>query len=631
MTTAVASLVVKRTLRSRLAWALSSAVTKGHVSPPWASARDQQRNKQQQGQAYKCQAPQTRSTGPGLFPSNKLRSAGVGALSVHVGQLTSPDRLGVNLAKQCKSDPGAVDAELDGCQRRLATALLQAGLPPHAATLSLDGPTLLLQTDTGWFANQVLEEVELLGDRYGIPTVGGDRAPRIAVDFSSPNIAKPFHAGHLRSTILGAFVSRLYREMGCQVTRINYLGDWGTQFGLLMRQFSAHGSEDLLAEDPIAHLFDLYVAANREAETDDAVKAEARACFKRLEHNDAEAVALWQRFRELSVTAYKDTYQRLGVEFDLYEGESQAQPLVADIESRLQEQGLASEVDGALVCDLTQQELGHAVVRKSDGTGVYLTRDIVTAIRRHQQLDFDEMIYVVASQQRLHFEQLFHLLEQLGHGWAAKCKHASFGMVKGMSTRKGQVVLLKDLLDEAQTRMLIQMRRDPGKFEAIDNPEAVAEKLGIAAVMVQDQFAKRIKDYTFDWDRMLKSEGSTGPFLLYSYARLCSLERLCPSTMLVEHETECSRLVEPQALALVNMLSMFEDSLEQSASRLDASPLVQYLCDLCKSISSAYEVLSVKKASDPPTAAQRLRLYKAAKQTLGNGLRLLGLHTSDRV
>lgn len=336
----------------------------------------------------------------------------------------------------------------------------------------------------------------------------------VVFDFSSPNIAKPFHAGHLRSTIIGGFLANLYEAAGWDVIRLNYLGDWGTQFGLLALAWSMFGSEEKLLENPIGHLYDIYVEVNKlHGPEHDMIKKmkedgkdtsevfekswgkKAQDYFRRMEEGDEEVLALWRRFRDLSIERYKQTYARLNIHYDYYSGESQVSPesVEAALKS-LEEKGLLEESNGALIIDLEKynKKLGKCRVKKADGTTLYLTRDIGAAIERYEKFHFDKMIYVVAMQQDLHLAQLFKILELMGRKEIAdRCQHVNFGMVLGMSTRKGTVKFLDDILRDVGDKMHEVMRTNADKYAQVENPDQVADTLGITSVMVQDMTGKR--------------------------------------------------------------------------------------------------------------------------------------------
>ena len=353
---------------------------------------------------------------------------------------------------------------------------------------------------------------------------------RVIVEFSSPNIAKPFHAGHLRSTIIGGFISNLYDAVGWDVIRMNYLGDWGRQYGLLANAYELFGSEEKLQQDPIGHLFDIYVKINQisgpeeqeikdkkaalkaaQAQKKDTIELEqhisdleakstnekARAYFKRLENGDPDAYGLWERFRDLSISKYKQTYARLNIHFDQYSGESQVEKERMEAAAkRLEETGVSEQSEGAVVVDLTKdpktKKLGKALVKKKDGSSLYLTRDIGEAVKRYELYHFDKMIYVVASQQDLHLAQLYKILELMGHeDLSSRCQHINFGMVMGMSTRKGNVKFLDDILRDVGEKMHEVMQKNEAKYKQVEDPTQTADTLGITAVMVQDMTGKR--------------------------------------------------------------------------------------------------------------------------------------------
>lgn len=357
---------------------------------------------------------------------------------------------------------------------------------------------------------------------------------KIVVEFSSPNIAKPFHAGHLRSTIIGGFLANLYEAAGWDVTRINYLGDWGRQFGLLANAFEMYGSEEKLKENPIDHLFNIYVEINKVSKPEeDAIKEKkeelklaedqkkdtaaleqeikelesqgvnekARQYFRRLETGDKDAYATWTRFRDLSIERYEKTYARLNIHFDVYSGESQVERSRMDkAVEELQASGLSEDSKGAVIVDLTKskdkntKKLGKALVKKTDGSSLYLTRDIGEAMKRYELYHFDKMLYVISSQQDMHVAQLFKILELMGginKEVSEKCQHVNFGMVSGMSTRRGTVKFLDDILRDVGEKMHEVMRKNEKKYEQVQDPEQTADTLGISAVMVQDMKGKR--------------------------------------------------------------------------------------------------------------------------------------------
>uniref|UniRef100_A0A7N8Y0A5 Probable arginine--tRNA ligase, mitochondrial n=1 Tax=Mastacembelus armatus TaxID=205130 RepID=A0A7N8Y0A5_9TELE len=420
------------------------------------------------------------------------------------------------------------------------------------------------------------------------------------VEYSSPNIAKKFHAGHLRSTIIGNFIANLKQTLGNNVIRMNYLGDWGMQFGLLGAGFGQFGSEEKLKQNPLQHLFEVYVRMNKEAEHNEDMKQAARDFFKQLEQHESQAVSLWQQFRQITVDEYQHIYKRLGVHFDIYSGESFHQDQAQEVVQQLQSQGLLKTSEkGTGVVDLSPAGDMNSVctVLRSDGTTLYITRDIAAAIDRKEKYNFDEMIYVTDKSQVNHFNQLFQILLVMGHSWADRCQHVPFGLVQGMSTRTGEVVFLEDVLDEARARMLHNMSQAKTTKE-MDNPEDTAEKVGISALLVQDFRGPLLSDYRFDWDRMLQAQGDTGVFLQYTHARLCrSVLKYCYATTF-----DPSLLLEQTSMTILQHLLRYDEVLYQSAQDLQPKHLVNFLLKLCHLTASAHRELLVK--GSPPDVAQ---------------------------
>ncbi|KAI0538997.1 arginyl-tRNA synthetase [Xylaria digitata] len=501
-----------------------------------------------------------------------------------------------------------------------------------------------------------------LGREFGSNKANGLKDPsdpskgqkRILIEFSSPNIAKPFHAGHLRSTIIGGFLSNLYTVAGWDVVRINYLGDWGKQYGILAVGFERYGSEDALAKDPINHLFEIYVKVNKEiaeekeeteklqkegktAEAQNIIEngtdEQARKYFKLMVDGDEKALALWKRFRELSIDRYKETYNRLNIQFDEYSGESQvSEEAMNGAAKSMLEKGIAEESDGALIVDFSKHVQGKAgkalekpIVRRKDGTALYLTRDISELLNREEKYHFDHMIYVIASQQDLHVKQFFKIVELMGHKEiAAKVQHINFGLVLGMSTRKGTVKFLDDILRDVGDYMHEVMKKNQDKYQQVENPDAVADIMGISAVMCQDMAGKRINNYQFDMAVMTSFEGDTGPYLQYAHARLCSITRKANLSEEEIASADLSLLTEAHAVNLVRVLSQWPDVVQNTLRTLEPTTVLTYLFKMTHVLSSSYDHLRIV-GSEPGLMKARMALYDTARIVLSNGMRLLGL------
>lgn len=444
------------------------------------------------------------------------------------------------------------------------------------------------------------------------------------VEFSSPNIAKKFHAGHLRSTIIGNFIANLKQALGNNVIRMNYLGDWGMQFGLLGAGFTQFGSHSKLRDNPLQHLFEVYVQVNKEAEHNENLRQEARDFFRKLEEHDAEAVCLWQRFRDITVEEYQHVYKRLGVHFDIYSGESLHQSQAQEVVQQLQSRGLLKTTEkGTGVVDISSSEdmSNVCTVLRSDGTTLYITRDIAAAIDRKERYHFTEMIYVTDKGQANHFQQLFQILSSLGHSWSESCRHVPFGLVRGMKTRTGEVVFLEDVLDEARRRMLHNMSRTKTTKE-LEDPEDIAEKVGISALIIQDFTGPLQSDYNFNWNRVLQAQGDTGVFLQYTHARLCSL--LQKNKDFESAAFDSSLLNEASAISIVQHLLRYDEVLHQCSQDLQPKHLVNFLLKLCHLIAAAHKELPVK-GSPAKVAQARLRLFRGSRSVLASGMQLLGI------
>uniref|UniRef100_A0A8C4ICC9 Probable arginine--tRNA ligase, mitochondrial n=1 Tax=Dicentrarchus labrax TaxID=13489 RepID=A0A8C4ICC9_DICLA len=439
------------------------------------------------------------------------------------------------------------------------------------------------------------------------------------VEYSSPNIAKKFHAGHLRSTIIGNFIANLKQSLGNSVIRMNYLGDWGMQFGLLGAGFGQFGCQEKLKQNPLQHLFEVYVQVNKEAEHNEDLKQAARNFFRQLEQHESEAVSLWQQFREITVDEYQHIYKRLGVHFDIYSGESFHQDQAQEVVQQLQSRGLLKTSEkGTGVVDLssTGDMSSVCTVLRSDGTTLYITRSFAASVFL--------FLFKTDKSQANHFHQLFQILLAMGHSWADRCRHVPFGLVRGMKTRSGEVVFLEDVLDEARDRMLHNMNQAKTTKE-MDDPKDTAEKVGISALIVQDFKGPLQSDYTFDWDRMLQAQGDTGVFLQYTHARLCRSNEGVEAALF-----DPSLLLEQTSINILQHLLRYDEVLHQSAQDLQPKHLVNFLLKLCHLIASAHRELPVKGSSQD-VAQARLRLFSGACSVLANGMRILGVTPVEKM
>ncbi|KAI9690685.1 MAG: hypothetical protein M1820_009919 [Bogoriella megaspora] len=528
-----------------------------------------------------------------------------------------------------------------------------------------DGINIRFFANPQVFIPLVLKQVLTLREQYGLnPKEGlrdsGDPSKgkkRVIVEFSSPNIAKEFHVGHLRSTIIGGFLSHLLAGEGYEVVRMNYLGDWGRQYGLLAIGWRRYGNEDAFQQDPIKHLFDIYVKISADFKPeDDAYKAakkrgedtsvlesqgllgEAKAYFKSMEDGDKDAINLWRRFRDLSIEKYKQSYARLNVSFTDYSGESQVRQESMELaESILKEKGVCEIDEGATIIDFRKHgapKLEVAIIRNRNGTSNYLLRDIGAAIQRLDTYNPDKMIYVVMSEQAVHLLRLFKILDLMGGRYAElskKMQHITYGKVMGMSTRKGTVKFLTDILNDVGESMHEVMRNNEAKYSQVEEPEKVADILGISSIVVQDFSGKRINNYPFDLARMTSFEGDTGPYLQYAHARLCSILRKVTLTNEELLQADFSLLHESHAIDLVRLMSQYPDMVIQTVKTLEPTTILTYLFRLTHQLSSSYDVLRVVGAAEGHNVTvARAALYEAARQVIHNGMSLLGLNPVDR-
>ena len=379
----------------------------------------------------------------------------------------------------------------------------------------------------------------------------------MVIDFSSPNIAKKIHMGTFRSTVIGNSLNKIYKALGWNVVKINHLGDWGTQFGKLMTAYKKWGDDKKLSEKPMEYLQEIYIKFGKEAENNESLIEEARVWFSKLEQKDDEAFKMWELFRKFTIEDLEKGYKRVGVEFDHYWGEAFYEPMLNDMMDEIEKSEVSEISEGALVINLEKYNMPPCLIRKSNGTSIYATRDITAAKYRYDQFSFDKMLYVVGSPQRLHFAQVFKSLELLGYDWTGRCEFIGFGQLLGLSTRKGTAVYLDTIFDEARARILDIINN---KNPELENKEDIADKIGIGAVIFQDLSKSKIKDSVFDWERVLSFEGETGPYVQYSYVRIFNiLEKT--GRLSDDEKVDYTHITDESSYALSALLSEFPKNL----------------------------------------------------------------------
>lgn len=482
-------------------------------------------------------------------------------------------------------------------------------------------------SDKAFIQNQVLNEVLKEKENYGKKQIGTGK--NVTIDFSAPNIAKPFHIGHIRSTVIGDAIRNIYKALGYNTIGINYIGDYGTQFGVMIAAYKLWGDKKAIDADPINELLKLYVRYNTEAEDDPKMMDAARQEFRNLEEGQEEAVELWQWFKDLSLKEFDRVYKMLDIEFDNYHGESYNAASEPRVISELKEKNLLVDSEGAQIIDLTDEDLPPAIILKSNGSSAYITRDIATAENRDIEYGFYKNLYVVASQQNLHFQQLRKILKKMDHEFWEDCIHIPFGLVsmkdKTLSTRRGHVIFLEDVLNKAiEKTKEIMNDRDAD----IENIEETAQIVGIGAVKFQELYNNRIKDYVFNWDNLLNFNGETGPYVQYTYARAKSV--LAKAGKEEFAELDFKNLNTPEEMALIKSIAGFEDSLIKAHDKYEPSIVSRQIMEIAKNFNKFYNAHQIM-AEDEGVKNERLALTYAASIVIKEGLALLGIKTVEKM
>ena len=513
---------------------------------------------------------------------------------------------------------------------------LAASLSSELESIAVEaaGPYLNFKIDRAALAEDVFARIESEGDRYGGSDEGQGKT--IVIDLSSPNIAKPMHVGHLRSTIIGAAIQRLHDALGYRTVGINHIGDWGAQFGKLVCAIGRWGDSVDLDADPIRSLLALYVRYHEEEDSDPTLGEEARKAFRELESGEeGEVRRLWRHLTELSMREFNKIYERLGVSFDLVRGEAFYEPYLQSTIERLDAAGITEQSEGAKIVDLSsiEKNMAPCLLRKTDGTTLYATRDLAALFQRWEEFAFDRCLYVVGGEQKLHFRQLKGVLRRMQLDWETRVEHVAFGLLRlpegRLSTRKGQVIFLEEVLDQVvQEAQRIIAEKNP----ELPNADRIAEQVGIGAVIFDDLKRERIRDVTFDITEVLSFEGETGPYVQYTHARLASILRKASDADRGADrdaaEADLSRLDD--AGAIMTRLARFPDSVRSAARQAEPSEISTWLLSLCRELNRWYAKNRVL-GSEPSLEAARLRLIAASKSVIANGLRLLGVAAPEEM
>lgn len=518
------------------------------------------------------------------------------------------------LAKVLRKAPQAIAAEI-----------VEAVSDKHIARAEAMGPYANFFLERSAFADEVLKEVLELGEHYGDWDYGQGR--KVVIDMSSPNIAKPMSMGHLRSTVIGNAIANLEKKVGYEPIRINHLGDWGTQFGKLIEAYKLWGSEELVKADPIAELIKLYVRFHEEAELDPTLDDKGRAWFKKLEDGDAEAVRLWEWFRSESLKEFNRVYDLLGVTFDSYNGEAFYNDKMDVVVDMLEDANLLKVDNGATIVDLEKYDLPPALIKKSDGATLYMTRDLAAANYRKNTYDFAKCIYVVGMEQSNHFKQLKAVLKELNLPWSEDIVHIPFGLItlngKKLSTRKGKIILLEGVLKEATELALKQIE---AKNPSLENKEAVAHAVGVGAVIFHDLKNDRTNNFDFALEEVVQFEGETGPYVQYTHARAMSILRKANHTV----DTQAAfSLTDDDAWEVLKLIENYPNVVRFAEEKCEPSAIAKYVINLAQAFNKYYA--HTKVLVEDEAFNSRIALVQTTASLLKQGLALLGVAAPDEM
>ena len=509
----------------------------------------------------------------------------------------------------------------------IAKALCEAWNHPEVARVEPVNGYMNFFLNRVNFAKETLDAVLEQGERFGSSDMGAGKT--VCLDYSSINIAKRFGVGHLSTTMIGHSLKRIHDFLGYKTVGINHLGDWGTQFGKMIYAYKTWGSKEEVDEKGVSELLRLYVKFHEEAEKDPTLDDKGRAWFKKIEEKDEEAIAIWEWFKDITLKDTARVYELLGVKFDSYAGEAFYNDKMDVVIDELREKNLLTISEGASVVDLEEDKMPPCIILRSDGATLYATRDLAAAYYRKKVYDFDKCLYVVAYQQDLHFKQIFRVLEKLGKPWAKDCVHVSFGMIsfegQAFSTRKGRVVYLEDVLNQAMQKALDIINE---KSPNLENKEEVARQVGIGAVIYSDLSAGRIKDIDFSFDRALNFDGETGPYVQYTHARCCSVLRKAAEMQLPE--IDYAGLDDDEAQHLLRLLSRFPDVVKDAADKYEPSMVTHAVTDIAQAYNKFYYEHRILD-DEPGTVAARVALTKAVKDVIKTGLWLIGIEAPERM
>lgn len=499
------------------------------------------------------------------------------------------------------------------------------GKPDFLSDIKAVGGFLNFYVNKEQFAHQIIDRF-LSDDNYGGSAVGNGKT--VCIDYSSPNVAKNFHVGHLRTTIIGNSLYKIYSKLGYHVERINHLGDWGTQFGKLIVAYKKWGSKEAVEEKGIQELMDIYVKFHEEAEKDDSLNDEARAWFAKMEKGDQEALEIWEWFKDISLQEFIRVYNILGMSFDHYTGESFYRDKTDKVTKILTDAGLLVESEGALVVRLDDYDMPPCIVAKKDGSSIYATRDLAAVLYRKETYDFDRCLYVTGLEQKLHFAQVFKVIELMGNDYAESLIHIPYGLVSlkdgKISSRKGNVIFAEDILKESINKTLSIINE---KNPDIPDKDETARKIGIGAIIFNDLYNQRIKDVIFDWDKLLNFDGETGPYVQYTYARASSVLR---KTGDLDYNFDYSLLTDDASMDLLKEIDRYPSVVKEAADRYEPFLVARYSMDLSHAFNRFYRECQIN-VDDEALRTSRVGLVKITREIIRDSLSLLGIECPEQM
>lgn len=520
------------------------------------------------------------------------------------------------LAKTFRKSPQAIAEELKE----------KIGQVDFIERVDAQGGYLNFFVNKNTFVEQVL--AKSMEENYGADSLGEGKT--ICIDYSSPNVAKNFHVGHLRTTIIGNSLYKIFSKLGYKVERINHLGDWGTQFGKLIVAYKKWGNKELIEKNGIQELLNIYVKFHEEAEKDDSLNDQARAWFTKMEQGDEESLSIWEWFKEISLIEYKRVYDMLGIGFDSYAGESFYRDKTGDVVKALKDKNLLVESEGAMIVPLDEYNMAPCLITKKDGSTIYATRDLAAVLYRKNTYNFSKCIYVTGLEQKLHFAQVFKVIELMGYNWTDELVHVPYGLVslEGMklSTRGGNIIYAEDILNESIQKIQgIIEEKNPD----LPDKEKVAQQVGIGAILFHDLYNQRIKDVSFKWEQVLNFDGETGPYVQYTYARAASVLRKAGIDH-VSRETSASILTDDASIALLKEIDRFPKVIKDAAEKYEPSYIARYSVDIAQAFNKFYHECQIN-VDDEEVKNARLKLVIVAKKVIKDALDLLGIQCPEQM